>query len=181
MVQRALSAMDGCLRGPLARALSKCRRHPGSLSKNDDLLRTRSFDHLSRSISLNTKNYSPQSIAINASKSHILATTLILRQTPRLIGRKRLFASFLVFSKMKASGRESPVGRATAHHSREQILLLSSFSRALKAVIFNAKYGIVLEEYGKTFAVWCSAREILAVDVVPALIVEYAGGNGLAD
>ena len=32
-----------------------------------------------------------------------------------LIGRKRLFASFLVFSKMKASGRECPVSSATAH------------------------------------------------------------------
>ena len=32
-----------------------------------------------------------------------------------LIGRKRLFASFLVFSKMKASGRECPVCCATAH------------------------------------------------------------------
>ena len=58
---------------------------------------------------------------------------------------------------------------------------MGNFSRALITVILNPKHDIVLEENGKTFAVWCTARAVLAVDVVPALIVEYAGGNGLAD
>ena len=114
--------MDGCLRYPLARSLSKFRRNPRSLSKNDDLLRMRSFGHLLRSISLNMKNYSPKSITRDDSKSHILATTFILGQTPTQISRKRLIASFLVFQ-MKASGRECHVSCATAHRSPGRILL----------------------------------------------------------
>ncbi len=48
----------------------------------NDLLRKRSFGQLLRSISLNMNDYSPQSIEISDSKSHFLATTLILGQTP---------------------------------------------------------------------------------------------------
>ncbi len=49
----------------------------------NDLLRTRSFGQLLRSISLNMNDYSPQSIEISDSKSHFLATTVILGQAPR--------------------------------------------------------------------------------------------------
>ena len=88
------SGMDAFLRGPLARSLSKCRRHTRSLSRNDDLLRLRSFGRLLRSISLNMKNYSPQSITRADSKSHILATTLILGQAPGLLAAIILLVAF---------------------------------------------------------------------------------------
>ncbi len=51
----------------------------------NDLLRKRSFGQLLRSISLNMNDYSPQSIEITDSKSHFLATTLILGQAPRAL------------------------------------------------------------------------------------------------
>ena len=54
------------------------------------------------------------------------ACTIILKmpQAPEgLISRTRLFASFLVFSKMTAPGRGFPVSCATAHRSPERMLL----------------------------------------------------------
>ena len=52
------------------------------LSENYDLLRARSFGQLLRSISLKKNNYSPLLIEIPGSKSHTLATTLVLGQPP---------------------------------------------------------------------------------------------------
>ena len=54
----------------------------GACPRTNDLLRTRSFGQLFRSISLNMNDYSPQLIEISDSKSHALATILILGQAP---------------------------------------------------------------------------------------------------
>ncbi|OED38697.1 hypothetical protein AB833_18590 [Chromatiales bacterium (ex Bugula neritina AB1)] len=53
-----------------------------SLSENEDLLRTRSSGQLFRSNSLNTNNYSPQSIEISDSEPRALASTPIPGQGP---------------------------------------------------------------------------------------------------
>ena len=48
----------------------------------------------------------------------VYTSTLKMPQAPEgQIGRTRLFASFLVFSKMTAPGRGCPVNRSTAHRS----------------------------------------------------------------
>ena len=53
-----------------------------------DLLRTRSFGQLLRSISANMKIYAPQSIIICGSKFYLPAVTLILGQAPGLLTRR---------------------------------------------------------------------------------------------
>jgi len=63
--------------------------HPGAYPSMNDLLRMRSFGHLLRSISLNMNDYSPQSIATDDSKSHLLATTLILGQAPTILRQRQ--------------------------------------------------------------------------------------------
>ena len=64
------------------------------------------------------------------------STLKIPKEPAGLISRKRLFASFLVFSKMKASGRECPISSAKAPHPPGHKLL--------SPVKFLAQYVVII-------------------------------------
>ena len=73
-----------CLRvvAPMQITDADYRGLPEGCPGMSDLLRTRSFGRLLRSISLNRNDYSPLSIVIAEPISDALAKTLVLEQTP---------------------------------------------------------------------------------------------------